>query len=223
MQEANRYLAICCFEQSWNVRNLTNATDQDMAYRLRHKIFVDELGWVAPQTGGLEIDSYDGNGMVPLGLFDQTGRLIAHLRITLPQRTFMMEREFTALIETPIRKTNGTVEVSRVCTEADTRTTRIITPFGKIYVSMLLYKGLYHWCYQNYINDMCMVIENKLFRLLRMSGFPCKKMGKPTIMPDGVSAVAVRVDWREFESINQKNKPQLLDWFNNGHQMRKAA
>ena len=210
------------FEQGWNIKNLTNETQQKKAYRLRHKIFVNELGWVAPQTGELEIDTYDGDGMIPLGLFDQAGCLIAHLRITLPHRTFMMEKEFSALIESPICKTDGTVEISRVCTEKATRTMKVPTGHGNFYISMLLYKGLYRWCCQNLINDMYMVIENKLFRLLRMSGFPCRMIGNPTIMPDGVSAVAVRIDWREFESINKNSKPQLLDWFNDVGPMRKA-
>lgn len=218
-----RYSAINFFEQNLRIKNITNSIERENAYRLRHKIFVDELKWVSPRADGLEVDNYDNEGMVPLGVFDQTGRLIAHLRITLPQRAFMMEREFAALIETPIRKTDSTVEISRVCTEADIRTMRITTPYGNMHVSMLLYKGLYYWCCQNRINDMCMVIEKKLFRLLRMSGFPCLMIGKTTIMPDGVSAVAVRVDWREFESKNQSCKPQLLAWFNNTGIMKKAA
>jgi N-acyl-L-homoserine lactone synthetase len=211
----SRYLPISFFEQNFEVKNLTNLTERESAYRLRHKIFVDELKWVKPQSEGLEIDFYDDEGMVPLGVFDRLGRLIAHLRITLPQRTFMMEKEFAALIETPIRKTNSTVEISRVCTEAEARAMKILTPHGYTHVSMLLYKGLYCWCCKNFISKMCMVIEKKLFRLLRMSGFPCQVMGKTIIMPDGVSAVAVKIDWRVFESINEKSKPQLLAWFNN--------
>lgn len=218
-----RYSTIDFFEQNLRVKNLTSSTERENAYRLRHRIFVDELKWVKPQTDGLEIDIFDGEGIVPLGVFDQTGRIIAHLRITLPQQTFMMEKEFAALIETPIRKTNGTVEISRVCTERDTRTTLITNRYGNMHISMLLYKGLYYWCCQNLINDMYMVIENKLFRLLRVSGFPCRMIGKKTNMPDGVCAVAVRVNWREFESINQSSKPQLLAWFNNTGIMRKAA
>jgi len=224
MQVNNRrYLSIGFFEQNFLVKNLTCLDERENAYRLRHEIFVNELKWVAPQASGLEIDIYDDDRMVPLGVFDQNRRLIAHLRITLPQRTFMMEREFTALIETPIGKTNRTVEISRVCTEAETRAMKILTPHGNMHVSMLLYKGLYCWCCKNFISDMCMVIEKKLFRLLRMSGFPCRIMGKTIIMPDGVSAVAVRINWREFESINQSSKPQLLAWFNNTGAMRKVA
>ena len=224
MQASNiDYSTINFFEQNLQVKNLIDATEREKAHLLRHKIFVHELRWVPPHISGLEIDSYDGEGMVPLGLLDQTGRLIAHLRVTLPQRIFMMEKEFAALIETPINKTKSTVEVSRVCTEADARGMRITTPFGIFFISMLLYKGLYHWCCQNFINDMCMVIESKLARLLTMAGFPCRKLGKPVIMPDGVSAVAVRVDWREFYSVNQYSKPQLLDWFNSVDSMKKAA
>jgi N-acyl-L-homoserine lactone synthetase len=215
-------MAVEIFEQDFRANNL-NSMDKIKSYQLRHKIFVKELGWVAPQKDQLEIDAYDGEGMMPLGVFDQTGRLIAHLRITLPEQTFMMEKEFAALIELPIPKTRNTVEVSRVCIEADVRNVIIINPYGKYHISMFLYKCLYLWCCKNLIKNMVMVIENKLFRLLKMSGFPCRRIGRTTIMPDGVSAVAVRVDWQEFESENQTSNPDLLAWFKDVNLINKAA
>lgn len=208
------YKTVDFFEQDYQVKTLTTKFELEEAYAFRHKIFVEELGWVSPQRNGLDKDRYDDTGMAPLGVFDRTeGRLIAHLRITLPHRIFMMDKEFASLIEIPIIKTDGTVEVSRVCTEKKYRKTQLETIYGSYHIAMLLYKGLYQWCTQNSLNDMYMVIEYKLLRLLKLLGFPCSEIGKSTIMPDGVSAVAVRIDWREFEMLNKNNKPQLLGWF----------
>lgn len=218
-----KYLGLDLYEDNFRVKTLTNQAERENAYRLRHKIFVNELNWVPPQVDELEIDVYDDERMVPLAILNQTGKVIAHLRITLPHRTFMMEEEFSALIEKKISKTDDTVEISRVCTRVDTRRTLIMSPYGRQQISMLLYKGLYSWCCQNCINYMCMVIEAKLYRLLRMTGFPCRQLGDITIMPDGVSAVAVSLSWREFELLNQNNNPQLLAWFSSTNTMEKAA
>ena len=223
IEKGSRYLPIDFWECGFRVKTLTVQAEKLDAYRLRHKIFVDELSWVKPQKNNLEIDVFDDKQMVPLGVFDSANRIIAHVRITLPQRSFMMEEEFPELIDTPICKMNTTVEVSRVCTEMASRKTKIITPYGNMDISLLLYKGLYCWCCSNRINDVCMVIENKLLRLLKISGFPCRKLGKIVIMPDGVSAVAAKVSWREFAMLNRKNHPLLLAWFNNRVGERIAA
>lgn len=219
----NRYATINFFEHGFNVKNLTSSSEQEEAYKLRHKVFVDELGWVPPQSNCREIDAYDGDGMISLGVFDHEGRMIAHMRITLPQRVFMMEKEFSSLIQIPIKKTSRAVEVSRVCTEVDTRRAKVATTYGRYHVAMVLYKGLYLWCKKNRVHHIYMVIEYKLLRLLKLSGFPCREIGALTIMPDGVSAVAVRLNWREFDAVNKWCKPQLLIWFGDVQGLKKAA
>jgi len=223
MRADTGYSTINFYDQGFRVKNLTSTIEHEKAYRLRHRIFVDELKWVAPQADRLEIDVYDGKGMFPLGVFNQTGELIAHLRITLPHHSFMMEREFASLIESPISKSCSTVEVSRVCIEYGWRRVKLKTVYGEYHLSMLLYKGLYQWCCQNLINNMYMVIEYKLYRLLKMTGFSCEAIGRTIIMPDGVSAIAVKIDWRKFESVNKKQKPQLLTWFDDSRVMNQAA
>ena len=42
-------------------------------------------------------------------------------------------------------------------------------------------------------------------------------------MPDGMSAVAVKISWKDFENLNRINKPQLLTWFGGTGKVRKAA
>lgn len=223
MQKYKYNCMIDLFEKEFNIKNLTTKEEQEKGYLLRHKIFVNELCWVPPQPDAREIDLYDGKGMVPLGVIDQKERLVAYLRITLPWKTFMMENEFSFLIDEPIRKKSGTIEVSRVCTEFDIRKTIITTDYGRFHIGVMLYKGLYVWCKQNSVDEMYMVIEYKLLRLLRMTGFPCRMIGTPATMSDGVSAVAVRISWREFEQKNKSNRAHLLDWFSDNGKTRKAA
>src|SRR5208282_6517041 len=58
------------------------------------------------------------------------------------------------------------------------------------------------------------VIAQQLFRLTRARGFPCNPVGAFTDMPGGVTAVAVIMDWRDFEKRNALKKRTMLAWFN---------
>lgn len=208
------YSPIDFFEYSFRVKTLGNLSENRKAYRLRHESFVTELGWVQRREDELEKDQYDDERMAPLGVFNSTNDLIAYLRITLPHYPFMMEYEKMASISEPLEKTSDTIEISRVCTDVNVRKIILDNNHGKFNISMLLYKGLYQWCLVNHIYNMYMVVENKLFRLLKMSGFPCRQMGEVTLMPDGAKTVTVKVNWKDFDSQNISLRSGLLKWFN---------
>lgn len=127
----------------------------------------------------------------------------------------MLEREFLSLvgIKHEIRKEYDTVEVSRLCVAPEARSNVVSINFGIHRISMLLYKGVYHWCIRNNIRYLYLVVEYKIYRLLKAKGFPCKRIGEPQTMPDGVTAVATIMDWREFESLNTVKRPDMLRWF----------
>ncbi len=127
----------------------------------------------------------------------------------------MLENEFLSLVapEHEIRKESDTVEVSRLCVAPEARNANIRGNFGMHGISMLLYKGVYHWCIDNDIRYLYLVVEHKVLRLLCAKGFPCNLIGEPKIMPDGVAAVAALMDWREFERLNAARRPAMLRWF----------
>lgn len=201
------------YEQEYKITTSLNFEEKKKAYRLRHDVFANELKWVSPQTGDFDVDVYDTEGMVYVSVYDKSHKVIAHLRITRPDKTFMMEEVFAILLEdNPIGKTKESIEVSRVCTDINARSLKISTSCGETPLSLLLYKGLFLWCERNVISKMFMVVERKLYRLLRMTGFPCKMIGEST-MPDGVSATALYIDWREFKLINMEKRKEFYKWF----------
>lgn len=214
MSQVENYSNIDFYESFLRIKTLENSIEKTKAYRLRHEAFATELGWVQSQVSGLEMDRYDDERMVPLGVFNGTNDLVAYLRITLPNFPFMMEHEKMATINEPLEKSNETIEISRVCTDVTARSALLDTGYGKFNVSMVLYKGLYQWCQINHIHKMYMVVESKLYRLLKMSGFPCRPVGDITIMPDGAKTVTVKVNWKNFELQNITKRPNLLTWFN---------
>jgi len=202
-------------EESLIVKNLMNEEEKIQAYHLRHRVFCQELGWVPQSEDVLEIDKYD-DGAIFFGIFDKQNKLLAFLRLIVPEGPFMLEKEFSSLIEInhKIRKEYDTVEVSRLCIAPEARNEIISSNLGIHNISMLLYKGVYHWCIRNNIRYLYLVVEYKIYRLLKAKGFPCKPIGEPQTMHDGVIAVAAMMDWKEFEMLNAVKRPRMLRWFN---------
>lgn len=201
-------------EGQYLVKNLTTQSEKVMSQRLRHRVFCNELGWVPENCDGLEIDHYDGNA-VPIGVIDDQQNLKAFLRVIKSEHTFMLENDFADLIDPAyqIRKENDTAEISRLCVEPEARNDRFSGNFGVHSITMILYKSVYHFCMKNKVRYLYLVVEGKVYRLLRAKGFPCKMIGAPRVMPDGVVAVAAILDWREFEKSNHTKRPKMLNWF----------
>ena len=203
-------------EGGYIVKTLRNGQELDQAYRLRHRIFCEELGWVQPDESGLEVDTYDHDEKtVCFGVFDGEGSLKACLRLIPTIRPTMLEDIFSFLIGPghEYRKDAHTAEISRLCVAPEARKGSVQGNFGAHHVSMLLYKGVYNWCLQNGVRSLYLVVDEKVHRLLKAGGFPCELLGEGREMPDGVKAVAALMDWREFEFRNFVKRPRLLQWF----------
>jgi N-acyl-L-homoserine lactone synthetase len=217
-QEAGKqdYRSVVLQEEDIVVRTITKEIDWEKAGRLRHEIFCNELKWVLHSENGLESDEYD-NCAVFFGVFDKNDTLLAFLRLILPGRQFMMEKEFRSLVHQDhiIRKLPDTAEISRLCVAPDARTNGGGN-FGVHRLSLVLFTAVYQWCLANGIRYLYAVTELKIYRLYCIKGFPYKLIGGPENMPDGVTIVAVMMDWDEFEQSNAVSRPELAAWFRQG-------
>lgn len=177
------------------------------AYHLRHEVFAKELRWVPRNNKGIEFDVYDGHAE-HFGVFRNTS-ILSYLRLVTPSYGYMLEKEFSNLVSPyhSLRKEDDTREVSRLCVKSDERSTKVQTEIGPVGLSILLYQSVYNWCIQSKVRYLYLVVEYKVYRLLRIFGFPCMQIGNPTEMPDGVVAVAAMMDWREFEDTNERKEP----------------
>ena len=206
-------------------KTLDKDSEKEEAYRLRHQVFAEELGWVPCNKDGMEIDDYDSN-CVLVGLF-ANDQLIACLRILLPFQKFMLEKEFKEILGgQAVKKTQATIEVTRFCVAKEVRKSQVITEYGNFPVIMALEKAFYNWCRFNEMDDVYMVVSKNFFRLLNLLGMPCKAIAPAVKMPDGVVALAAISSWTAFEEHNEKKKPDLLAWFQNCEQfdlVRKEA
>ena len=212
--ESTENYSIFIHEGGLTAKNLITEEEKIQAYHLRHRIFAQELGWVPQSENGLEMDGYDDYA-IPFGVFDWDNRMLAYIRLISAGYPFMIENEFKSLISSEhiIHQGENVVEISRICIAPEARPGMVSGNFGIHRISLFLYKGVYHWCLRNNIQYIYAVVENKVWRLLRAAGFPCKLIGEPQIMPDGAKACAVIMDWREFETLNAEKRPDMLRWF----------
>jgi N-acyl amino acid synthase of PEP-CTERM/exosortase system len=201
-------------EGEFVVRSLSMPWEKALAYGLRHRIFCEELCWVPRKDNGLERDDYDRHA-ISLGLWDHRQQIRAYLRLIPAVGPFMLEKEFSAMVgkNHRIRKRPDTVEVSRLCVAPEARRDKLVASFGVANLSLLLYKGVYQWCLHHSVRFLYLVVETKIYRLLRSQGFPCEAIGNPVRMQDGVSAMAALLDWNEFKERNREVRPDLFQWF----------
>lgn len=196
-------------EDEYVVKKLTTEDELVKSYRLRHLIFAERLRWVSETPGRLEVDEYD-KFTIPFGVF-RKGEMLAYIRLALSKDYYMLEKDFRILLPEGhhIRKAPDTGETSRFCVHPEARADKV----AGYNVYMFLFKGLYTWCCANGIRCLYTVVEEKIYRLLCARGFPCNPLGDTVTMEDGTVALAVTVDWREFERLNMEKRPGLLAWF----------
>jgi len=205
---------VCIREGGFTLKTLEGDDEKSQAYCLRHRVFSDELGWVLRTTDQRETDEYDSHA-VPIGILDAPNGILAYARLILPDRAFMIEKEFSCLVSSnhKMRKGDDTAEVSRLCVSPEARNTSVSGNLGTHGLSMLLYKGIYHWSVRNRVRYIYIVVDYKIYRLFWAKGFPCRPVGEPVAMPDGCIAVAAMVDFEELVSLNTTKRPELMRWF----------
>ncbi len=201
-------------EGGFVVKNLVSDGEKTQAYRLRHRVYCEELGWVPRSESLLEIDEYDRHAVF-IGVFDQRRTLLAFCRLHLPGTAFMIEREFSSLIGAwhKIRKQDDTAEASRLCVAQEARRVVVRRGAGAYRLSTVVYKGVYHWCSMNGVRYVYIVVEDKVYRMLRAMGFRSRPVGAPVTMPDGCVAMAAVLDWKEFVSGTTLKRPDFAKWF----------
>lgn len=212
---ANQLLQPVMIEEDGYVfRNVEKDGELEQVYQLRHRVFCDELRWVGGNGNFKERDVYDDYS-VSFGIFDDHGRIAATIRTIVAPDPFMLSNDFSFLVQDclPLRTERDTVELSRLCVAPEYRTASFPASTSSQPVSMLLFKGLFRWCRANGIKLVYAETEPKTRKLFCIRGIPLRQIGTPCHMPDGVTAIAVTIDWDEFLELNRERKPDLVDWF----------
>jgi N-acyl-L-homoserine lactone synthetase len=137
------------------------------------------------------------------------------VRLLTADQTFMIEKEFQCVIgdDHPVSKERDTGALTRFCVAPGTRN-EVVTKDREVFsITALLFKEVYRWCAERDIRFIYGVTDRPIHKYLTMRGYPYERIGNPRRMPDGVVAIAVRLDWRTFESLNSIKRPRLLTWY----------
>jgi N-acyl-L-homoserine lactone synthetase len=196
-------------EGNFLIKTLSAYEELEAAFRLRHEVFCEELKWVPCSPGVIERDDYDCFAQ-SIGVFDEKNNLVGTVRLTQASRPFMIEKEFACLlpVNSGFKKTLDMAEVTRLCVKRILR----LCPDISTKVSLFLYKGVYQWSLHNDVRYLAMVVEKNNYRLLRLTGFPVKKMDGFKTMTGGVKAGILILDLRNFEKEAREKKPELINW-----------
>ena len=199
---------------AFQVELLRSPLEKEQAFRLRHRLFAETLHWVPEVASGLEIDGYDHTTEM-IGILDGQRRVLGQVRMHESHVPFMIEREFASVLGSGSMPFKGrdTAEITRFGVDPDARALVVSTEQGDFDLFTLLLKGIYRWCLERRVRTVFAVVDKRVYRLLHLRGFPFETLAEPKLMPDGVTALAIRLDWRRFEAQNREQKPGLLAWF----------
>ena len=201
-------------ESGYRVELLRSEAEKAQAFRLRHLLFAETLRWVPEHPSGLEIDGYDEFTEM-IALLDPARRVLGHVRVHEATVSYMIEREFAHLLGSGLLPFKGrdTAELTRFGVHPEARSLVLRTGQGTLDAITLMIKGLYRWSAERGVRTLFAVTDDRVLRILRIRGLPFEPMAEPKLMPDGVTAQAVRMDWAQFEAQARKKKPGFLAWF----------
>ena len=196
-------------EGPYLVKAVESDAEHRAAFRLRHRVFAEELRWVACRVDGLEIDDYDRRG-VTIAVWGQESELVGMARILPGPGPFMLEREFRCFVSEDhvIRTEPDTMEITRLAVAPELRRRG-----ESLSVMRAIFKGMYQWCLNQNVRYCYLEVEQNFLRVTRMLGFPCVPIGPAVIMPPGntVSRAAL-LDLEHFRSLNAVQRPAFLHW-----------
>ena len=201
---------ILFYEGDYLVKTLENELEWRKAYHLRHKVFAEALRWVPETRERLESDVYDAWSST-IGVFSSDASIVGLVRMTHAPVPFMLESEFSACLvgAHQVRKEIDTAEITRLAVDPDIKERGPSTN-----VMQAAIKGAYLWCLAHDVRYTYIVVEERLFRGLRLMGWPCRPIGEPVALPPAQAvSIAALIDLNEFRQINGAKRPELLRWF----------
>lgn len=192
-----------------NIGSYASAMEQ--AYRLRHNVFVDEMGWEdLRRPDGREIDQFDDGRALHM-LYLEGERLVGYQRMLPSTRPHLLTEVLPHLCDGDFPRGPHIWEWTRYCVTPEHRDRgRILSPAGNFLLSAIV-----EWGLQNGVSKI--IIEMNPIWLLRLVqlhfmvtplGIP-KEAGK-----DSIVAVTAAFDRRTLARLHQTrgdDRPAIIE------------
>jgi acyl homoserine lactone synthase len=201
---------LCFFEREHLVKTLEEESEWRQAYGLRHRVFAEKLHWVPETPDRVESDVYDAWSST-IGVFSRDGRILGLVRLTRAPAPFVLESEFSACLvgAHQVRKEMDTAEITRLAVDPGVKDRGQSTR-----VMQAAIKGAYLWCLARDVRYAYIVVEERMFRGLRLMGWPCQAIGEPVALPPAQAvSIAALIDLEEFRHVYGVKHPERLRWY----------
>jgi acyl-homoserine lactone synthase len=180
--------------------------EMEQAYRLRHRIFVDEMKWTdLAKDDGKEIDQFDNEHAVHM-LYIDDGKVLGYQRMLPSTRPHLLSEVLPQLCEDERPVGAHIWEWTRYCVEpAHRERGRALSP-----VANALLSGIVEWGMESGVSTI--IIEMNPLWLLRLVQlyFRTVPLGLPQKIGDGdVLAVTATFDRRTLARLQEMRGHQL--------------
>jgi acyl-homoserine lactone synthase len=178
----------------------------DQAFRLRHKVFVEEKGWTDLwREDGREIDRFDDEHAVHM-LFTVDGHVVGYQRMLPSTRPHLLSEVLPDLCEGERPGGDNIWEWTRYCVEPQYRERgRMLSP-----VANALLSGMVEWGLGSGVDTI--IIEMNPLWLLRLVQlhFRVTPLGLPKLIGgEETVAVTARFDERTQQRLRETRSPGL--------------
>lgn len=160
----------------------------DKHFRLRHDIFVKELGWKDFDVDGeREQDPYDDGNAVYCVSLAANDRVVGCLRLYPSTEPHMLSEVFDYLVEGPVPEQSDVVEMTRLAIARDKR-------LGPTYYEM--FAGLQEYCLEEGFVGATAVIKANRVPVVQSAGMIVHPLGLPRDV-EGDKLIAVMYEINE--------------------------
>jgi N-acyl-L-homoserine lactone synthetase len=148
-------------------------------HRLRARIFRDRLNWNVWVSNEMEVDLYDARNPTYLVAMDgETTDVIGCVRLLPTTGPNMLANTFPTLLDgARAPSSERIVECSRFC--VDTQHYPSATGKSLHKATFVLFAAMLEWGLDHGIEAIAAVTDMRMERILRRSGWPLKRLGKP--------------------------------------------
>lgn len=174
--------------------------EMEQAYRLRHRVFVEEMGWTdLHKADAREIDQFDDSHAVHM-LYLEGDRVLGYQRMLPTTRPYLLSEVLPQLCEESFPRGPHIWEWTRYCVEAGHRERgRKLSPIANALLS-----GIVEWCLASGVSSI--IIEMNPLWILRLVQlhFRVTPLGLPQpVGNDDVVAVRAAFDSRTLRRLRE--------------------
>ena len=168
----------------FEVRVISNRSEPDLMiemHKLRYRVFKQRLDWEVAVSGGMEIDIYDIEDPVYLGLIGPGERLFGAARFLPTTGPNMLADTFPMLLHgQPMPRGETIWDCSRLC--IDTEASAAIAEGGLRRATHVLIAGIAAWGHARGITKLVAATDLHVERILRRAGCRVERLGPPIVI-----------------------------------------